>query len=116
MFGLGTDYSVGSVQLEVGVSYPTLENRAIFIVEGDLRVNNNVNRLDGTWFVRGTLRIDNAGTALAMTRGALIALGPVEINRDLTINADNTFWTSRNEGTKHRAPGFWPVAVDGLLR
>ncbi|MCC7434418.1 MAG: polymer-forming cytoskeletal protein [Methanoregulaceae archaeon] len=114
--GKGTVYIEGSARVEADISYTTAAARAIFIVEGDLRVNNNVNRLDGTWFVKGTLRIDNAGTALAMTRGALIALGPVEINRDVTINADNTFWTSRNEGTKHRAPGFWPVAVDGLLR
>lgn len=114
--GKGTVYIEGSARVEADVSYTTAAARAIFIVEGDLRVNNNVNRLDGTWFVKGNLRIDNAATALAMTRGALIALGTVEIDRDVTINADNTFWMSRNEGTKHRAPGFWPVAQDGLLR
>lgn len=114
--GKGTVYIEGSARVEGDISYTTAAARGIFIVEGDLRVNNNVNRLDGTWFVKGTLRIDNAATALAMTRGALIALGPVEIDRELTINADNTFWTSRNEGTKHRAPGFWPVASDGLFR
>lgn len=114
--GKGTAYIEGSATVDGDVAYVNAAARAVIIVEGDLLVPSTVNRIDGLWFVKGNVKIDASATPLANTRGNIVAMGNFDCQRDLTIGGDTTFWTSRNDGTRHRAPGFWPTADGGLFR
>lgn len=114
--GKGTAYIEGTANVVSNVAYTNAAARAVIIVEGDLNVSSTVTRMDGLWFVMGNVNIATSGTALSNTKGNIIAYGQFNCGRDLTIGGDTTFWTSRNEGTRHRAPGFWPTADTGLFR
>lgn len=114
--GKGTIYCNGNVKVANNLAYVSAAGRVVFIVEGDLDVDKSVTRLDGMWFVKGRVRIKGAGPTLENVRGCIVAGGDFELERDLNITGDASFWLARNEGVRHRLPGFWPTPAAGLLR
>lgn len=114
--GKGTAYIKGNVKAIADVTYSNAAARAVIIVDGDLEVKRECSRLDGLWFVLGKVKMESTATPLTITRGAIIAYDDFNPDRDVIIGGDTTFWTSRNDGTRHRAPGFWPTADGGLFR
>lgn len=114
--GKGTVYIEGSVTVNGAVKYSDANSRALIIVEGNLTVTDQCDELDGIWIVRGNISVASAVAPLVNSRGSIAAFNRLECFRPLTITADKSFWIDRNEAVRHRAPGFWPTAITGLLR
>lgn len=114
--GKGTVYFEDDVIIENDVEYKTASDRVVFIVEGNLTIQINCKRLDGIWIVKGNVSVEPDVSPLILQRGSLTVMNRLELTRDLDITPDTTFWTDRNEGVRHRAPGFWPTPLTGLLR
>lgn len=114
--GRGTAFFEGNLTVENDVKYDKATDQAVFIVTGNMNILKSCKKLDGIWIVAGHVTTESDSSDLEVTRGALVFMNRLELNRPLIINADKTFWTDRNEAVRHRAPGFWPTAITGLLR
>lgn len=114
--GKGTCFADSNVTVTGNVDYLNGAARAVFIVEGNLVVNAEVTSMVGTWIVKGNATFNASGTTLDITRGNLVVAGNFELNRDLNIGGDTSFWAVRNDGLRHRLPGFFPTVAAGLMR
>lgn len=116
--GTGTIVVLGNLDIDKNVTYSTAASRMVVIVGGNMTVSNAVANLAGCYFVCGNLTVSTGRTSPLNVTGNLWTLGNLTGgDRTLRISSDRTFWNNRNEATRHKMPGFWPlVTTPGLLR
>lgn len=102
--GKGTVYVSGNLIIEGNLNYATADSRVLFIIGGNLRVQNTVASMVGSYFAIG--RNNLLPTNLAVLRGNLIAGDRIERSGTLNVTQDNGL-LSRDEAMKHRVPGIW---------
>lgn len=114
--GKGTAVFEKNVDVTANMAYSLGSDRVVFIVDGNLKIRKEVDRLDGYWYVTGKVDMEATSTPLVMARGAIACGNTWNADRPLNITHDQAFWYDRVEAQRHCVPGFWPTPATGILR